>query len=60
MRTTRRNEPTVLIARALVWVAGRAIECAPVIGPIFKVVNFVNDVAELRKAYAEPEAEITF
>lgn len=57
MRTTRRDDTSVLFARALVWVAGKAIESAPVIGPIFKVVNFVNDVAEIRKAYAEPGDE---
>jgi hypothetical protein len=41
-----------LIAKVLVWVAGRAIETVPVIGPIVKAVKFVNDVAEIRRAYA--------
>ena len=44
-----RTDASVLIAKAIVWVAGRALESIPVVGPIFRVVNFVNDIAELKK-----------
>ena len=49
----RSTDSSVVIARAIVWLAGRALEAVPVIGPVIKVVNFVNDVAELKKATAE-------
>ena len=46
-----------MIAKAVVWAAGKALESMPVIGPIFKVLKFVNEMAELRpprrrRAYA--------
>jgi hypothetical protein len=41
-----------LLSKVLVWAAGRAIESLPVIGPIFKVVNLVNEIAEVRRACA--------
>jgi len=40
-----------LIAKALIWVASKALESAPVIGPIFKVIMFVNDLSEARRSY---------
>jgi len=46
----RRVDGSVLFARAIVWVAAKALEMVPVVGPVFQVVNFVNDVAELKKA----------
>jgi len=50
----RRVDGSVLVAKAIVWVAAKALEFVPVIGPVVKVVSFVNDVAEIRKAYSEP------
>ena len=40
------------IAKAFIWAAGKALESAPVIGPIIKVINFVNEVSEVRRTYA--------
>ncbi len=34
-----------LLSKVLCWCVGKAIESLPVIGPIFKVINFVNDIA---------------
>jgi hypothetical protein len=50
-KRTRTSWFEKMIAKALVWVAGKALESAPVIGPILKVINFVNEVSEVRKAY---------
>ena len=44
------DQTSVVVARLIVMFAGRALEFVPVIGPVVKVINFVNDVAELRKA----------
>jgi hypothetical protein len=55
MKTAETTDTSVLIAKAIVWVAGRAFEFVPVIGPVFRVVNFVNDVAQIRQAYGENE-----
>jgi len=41
-----------LLAKVLFWVAGKAIESLPVIGPIYKMINLVNDIAEMSRAYA--------
>lgn len=50
MRKSRKQKSmNDMIAKALIWVAGKAIESMPVIGPVFKVLSFVNDVAELRR-----------
>jgi len=41
-----------LLSKAFVWFAGRAFEAIPVIGPIFKVINIVNDIAQARRNWA--------
>jgi hypothetical protein len=51
--TRSKQDSTVLIAKAIVWVAGKAIEYVPIVGPVFKIVNFLNDVAEIRQAYSK-------
>ena len=54
---TRDNyDASELIAKAIVWAAGQALQIVPVIGPVFRVVGFVNTVAEIRKAYAVQES----
>ena len=46
----RSTDNSVLVAKAIVWVAGKALEFVPVIGPFVRVVNFVKDVAEVNTA----------
>jgi hypothetical protein len=55
MKTAETTDTSEFIAKAIVWVGCRAFEFVPVVGPVFRVVNFVNDVAEIRKAYGENE-----
>ncbi len=54
MRSSDTHAPE-LIAKAIVWFAGQALGIIPVIGPVFVVVGFVSDVAEIRKAYRHAE-----
>jgi hypothetical protein len=41
-----------LLSKVLSWFVGKAIESIPVIGPIFKVIHFVNEGAEVSRACA--------
>ena len=41
-----------LLSKVLLWVAGRAIELLPVVGPIFKVINLAHEIAEVSRASA--------
>jgi hypothetical protein len=46
MRTCKRKSLLDrLFSKILLWAAGRFVESLPVIGPIFKVVSFVSEVA---------------
>ncbi len=40
------------LSKILLWFAGKAIESLPVIGPVIKVINMVNDIAEVRRICA--------
>ena len=48
----RRMDANELMAKAIVWAAGEAISVVPVVGHVYRVVRFVNSVAEMRKTYA--------
>ena len=52
---SKNTEAPELIAKAIVWFAGKALGVLPVVGPVFTVVGFVADVAAIRKAYRNPE-----
>lgn len=38
-----------IISKVLFWAAGKILESLPVIGPIFKVVSLVADIAALER-----------
>ena len=53
MRKRARTGPSDrFLAKVLVWAAGRAIESLPIVGPVFRVINFVNDVAVVSRVCA--------